>query len=277
MCEKADLKTMNPILWDIFFYGRQNRNSPKGVFQPFVCRIYVIIYLFLNMYTMEKKYHKFFSPHVGSNYHKGISGKKVLVLGASFYCTETSCPFFEICTSVINRDSSPFDRKCPSADPALSKEPSSAIKHLGNRRTYKKFANEMKQFTDARTREESWSHFAFTNYVRFFVPPKKTDPSFLTERDYYAFIEVLNELTPDIVIIWGGVVIADFIERATAHGVEVKPLEESEGYLTRIKLPDMDKKIMLINPYHPSSPHWYGKGHKNLKKFRKYFAKVLGE
>ena len=30
---------------------------------------------------------RFFQPFKGSEYDKGISGKKVLVLGASFYCT----------------------------------------------------------------------------------------------------------------------------------------------------------------------------------------------
>ena len=29
---------------------------------------------------------RFFTPWVGTEYNKGICGKKVLVLGASFYC-----------------------------------------------------------------------------------------------------------------------------------------------------------------------------------------------
>lgn len=41
----------------------------------------------------------FFNPFVGSNYHKGISGKRILVLGASFYCPKTEYPFFISCTN----------------------------------------------------------------------------------------------------------------------------------------------------------------------------------
>ena len=36
----------------------------------------------------------FFKPFIGTNYHKGIKGKIILVLGASFYCPKTEYPFF---------------------------------------------------------------------------------------------------------------------------------------------------------------------------------------
>ena len=48
----------------------------------------------------------FFNPFVGSNYHKGISGKRILVLGASFYCPKTECSFFRSCTNTTIKDSS---------------------------------------------------------------------------------------------------------------------------------------------------------------------------
>lgn len=40
----------------------------------------------------------FFKPYVGPLYGKGIKGKKILVLGASFYCDKTDCEFFHKCT-----------------------------------------------------------------------------------------------------------------------------------------------------------------------------------
>lgn len=55
----------------------------------------------------------FFNPFVGSNYHKGIRGKRILVLGASFYCPKTECSFFSRCTNTTIKDSSPYDRICP--------------------------------------------------------------------------------------------------------------------------------------------------------------------
>ena len=56
-----------------------------------------------------------------------------------------------------------------------------------------------------------WSHLAFTNYVQFFLPSdgdsfRTTKASDLSERDFDAFIEVVKELSPDIVIVWGCVI-----------------------------------------------------------------------
>ena len=56
---------------------------------------------------------QFFEPFVGKRYAEGINGKRILVLGASFYCDRVKCPFFASCTSVIMKDSSAFDTKCP--------------------------------------------------------------------------------------------------------------------------------------------------------------------
>ena len=57
---------------------------------------------------------RFFSPFIGSRYRNGVCGKRILVLGASFYCNHTPdsnkpCPFFEECTDPMKKDSSKFD------------------------------------------------------------------------------------------------------------------------------------------------------------------------
>ena len=63
---------------------------------------------------------KFFNPYIGSHYEEGlVNNKKVLVLGASHYCTYGpsstvfSCPFWHECTSKESKDSSKFDMCCP--------------------------------------------------------------------------------------------------------------------------------------------------------------------
>ena len=56
---------------------------------------------------------RFFNPYVGENYARGIKGKKVLVLGASFYCSHVDCEFYKQCTNVEKKDSSLFDSICP--------------------------------------------------------------------------------------------------------------------------------------------------------------------
>ena len=50
----------------------------------------------------------FFKPFKGDKYEIGINGKKVLVVGASFYCNKTDCPFFADCTNVAKKDSSKY-------------------------------------------------------------------------------------------------------------------------------------------------------------------------
>ena len=59
----------------------------------------------------------FFSPWVGNKYNQGISGKKILVLGASHYCNHKGdCCYFFDCTNEHLKDSSLFDKKCPYTD-----------------------------------------------------------------------------------------------------------------------------------------------------------------
>ena len=74
----------------------------------------------------------FFQPFVGSNYHIGINGKRILVLGASFYCPKTECPFFRSCTNTTIKDSSPYDRICPEYSAngiCLHDEPTNSIEN----------------------------------------------------------------------------------------------------------------------------------------------------
>lgn len=84
---------------------------------------------------------QFFEPFVGKRYAEGINGKQILVLGASFYCNRVTCPFFASCTSVIMKDSSAFDAKCPEYQPAGKKlhlEPSYCVEDAPV--TYQRFA-----------------------------------------------------------------------------------------------------------------------------------------
>ena len=73
-------------------------------------------------YIMQAKH--FFEPFVGDNYSEGIYSKRVLVLGASFYCNQDGvsvdketgevkekCPFYDDCA--INQNTEKYDGKCP--------------------------------------------------------------------------------------------------------------------------------------------------------------------
>ena len=224
---------------------------------------------------MEKNI--FFEPFIGKRYAEGINGKRILVLGASFYCDRVKCPFFASCTSVIMKDSSAFDTKCPEYQPAgmrLHLEPSYCVKDY-TLDTYHRFVMSMSKHIGSNDDNVIWDHLAFTNYVQFFLPAKKgkfrrTLKSDLSERDMTAFTEVVQRLQPDIVIVWGCVINSCLKERSP-YLADMKELQETEHYICHLNIPGVKKPIAIINPYHPSSHVWK----KNVEKFDGYLSNLL--
>ena len=231
---------------------------------------------------MEYKY-AFFKPWIGENYQKGINRKKVLVLGASFYCNQTNCKFFSECTSPEKKDSSKFESTCPfyakiDGHPKLSEEPTNAIQDC--LKTYKVFANFMNQFISSEKGYEGydeyavWDRMAFTDYVQFFLPTVKTYPTYFSKRDFNAFIEVLQKLKPDVVIAWGLPItteIRDNIENNSIF-IDLDKLPDTEHYICHLKVAGIDHEITYVSCYHPSSvAYWYN----NLDSLSLYLKEVL--
>ena len=216
----------------------------------------------------------FFKPYVGPLYGKGIKGKKILVLGASFYCDKTDCEFFHKCTDRKRKDSSEYDLKCPAyagTGTALYEEPESCV--ADQPQAYRLFSDNV-AYALGMTPEEFWDSVAFTNYVQFFLPAKdgyaKTLNSDLSERDFEAFVEVVQQLKPDIVIVWGSVVNSP-VKENNPYLVSRSELEESGYYVCHLNLPGVDHEITVVNPYHPSSPAWFSE----REKFDKYLLHAL--
>ena len=220
--------------------------------------------------------HHFFEPYVGNHYKEGIHGKKILVLGASFYCNCVKCPFFASCTSVILKDSSEFDSKCPeykSAGKQLHLEPGYCVEDAPA--TYQRFAAYMGKHLGTEDYDTVWEHLAFTNYVQFFLPAtngsfRETMWSDLSERDFAAFTEVVQQLQPDIVVVWGNVINSALKER-NPYLVDLKELQETEYYVCHLDVPGVNHPVAVINPYHPSSGAWYS----DQEKFDNYFSNLL--
>lgn len=214
----------------------------------------------------------FFKPYVGSEYHKGINGKKVLVLGASFYCSKKECQFFAECTNPVQKDSSKFDTCCPAyttTGQRLSEEPTNAIED--GYRTYQIFGTFMQQFLNEGT-EDVWQRMAFTDYMQFFSPTIDTKKEYLSRRDFEAFNETLAELQPDVVVVWGTAIIEEIRDK-NLFVTDLERLSETEWYVFHIRLPQVPHDIVVVNCYHPSSmSHWYN----NLDTFAKYMRQVLG-
>ena len=218
----------------------------------------------------------FFDPFVGKNYLEGIRGKKILVVGASFYCNESSrCQFFKDCTDVIKKDSSAYDTRCEfNGGYPLRQEPEF---NIGNHyRAYEVFGSFMQKISGDTCYADVWNRMAFTNYVQFFLPANdgRSRPTYYTDtsdRDFDAFIEIVKKLSPDIVIVWG-CAIASAVKEDNKYLVDngKEELEDTEYYVCHIRAPGMDYDVAIINPYHPVSSKWWS----GLSDFEKY---LLGE
>lgn len=216
---------------------------------------------------------RFFRPFVGRDYQNGIRGKRILVVGASFYCDKRECCYFSECTSNETKDSSRFNEECPVFKPVgkhLCNEPQYCIED-DMPKAYKNFAKAMSRYTESDDYHTTWNMMAFTNYVQYFLdgdgehfrPTLNTD---LSERDFISFNETLQELKPDIVIIWG-CAFNYKVKEENPYIVDVRELEETENYVCHIRMPLVDHDITIINCYHPSSKAiWY----MNLETFHKY-------
>ena len=215
---------------------------------------------------------RFFKPYVGSEYHKGINGKRILVLGASFYCSKKECQFFAECINPVQKDSSKFDACCPAyttTGQRLSEEPTNAIED--GYRTYQIFGTFMQQFLNEGT-EDVWQRMAFTDYMQFFSPTIDTKKEYLSRRDFEAFNETLAELQPDVVVVWGTAIIEEIRDK-NPFVTDLERLPETEWYVFHVRLPQVPHDIAVVNCYHPSSmSHWYN----NLDTFAKYMRQVLG-
>lgn len=227
---------------------------------------------------------RFFTPWVGPEYNKGICGKKVLVLGASFYCNKDGrqgrekCIYFDECTNPENKDSSKFNSNCPYyknevESTLLKDEPTNSI--WSYIRAYKIFAKYMYQFFDDKDiigkydYDIVWYRLAFTNYVQFFLPTKDTYPWYLSKRDFDAFIRTLGDLKPDVIIAWGLPVTSEIRDNPEHKDYfsDLENLPQTEYYLCHMKVPGVDHEIAYVNCYHPSAPGYWGQNKEILAKY----------
>ena len=128
-----------------------------------------------------------FLPWVGSEYTRGINGKKVMVLGESHYCAHESEAVPEL-TRIIIRDL--FDDKS---------------EHEGYKNTYTKFGRALagKQLYD-KDKEAVWNSVVFYNYVQVPLSEARKEPKVQDfTNSEIAFFDVLEQYHPDCLIVWG--------------------------------------------------------------------------
>lgn len=216
-----------------------------------------------NNTNMENK-HKFsdkvkFHPWVGDKYEYGIKGfdengkivygtpddpgKKILVLGESHYCAELADAISEL-TKIIIADL---------IDPFSGWEP--------YKNTYTKFIKSLTGYTDDlefEDKKEAWKHIAFYNYVQEPMTGARISPTtdeFKKSKE--AFWEILNELKPDLIIVWGN----RLYNNLPKNGKQLEDLEVfidkdlycSEIWSYSIPMDKGSKCIPVLYIKHPSS------------------------
>lgn len=217
---------------------------------------------------------KFFNPYVGDMYGKDESMKKILVLGASFYCGETKRSCYKECTNSDKKDSRAFDTSCPvykeihkeNPEYALSNEPKIAIKidHY-DATSYQNF----EMFLQAvLLREDPWGYVAFTNYIQFMLPSWKTDARLISDRDFDAFEEVVKKIEPDVIITWGNEIKEHInnIIRVKQPYIEYE-LKKNNHYLFHAKVGG--REVTMVNLYHPSALSYWCKDLRNSYEYVK--------
>lgn len=241
----------------------------------------------------------FFKPYIGEKYEQGlVNGKKILVLGASHYCTHSKksdnhskkfdCPVWEICTSIVNKDSSQFDLNCEYYKKigwydkydyiSLSNSPRIELENYlegdnSDYDSYKNFTDLIRDIYHFKDEKSIWDRLAFVNYVQYFLPTQRTPT--LTQDDLTSFsslLKYLDDLQPDVVIAWGTAITNHFNHNYIKH--LVTKLEKREnGYFWDLEY--NSNNYIIINPYHPCDLKPWCSWSKNIDSFRSALKSTL--
>lgn len=237
---------------------------------------------------------KFFNPYIGIHYQDGlINDKKVLVLGASHYCTynynsdKFKCPVWEQCTSYNSKDSSKFDLCCPYYKSIGWYEQYDNVKLCNSPRielenylsdsgydSYENFTQCLLSLLKLPNKQYMWERLAFVNYIQYFLPTLTT-PN-LTYDDigcFEALMEYINQLKPDIIIVWGTQTTNHFKHKYISRLVEKLEVRK-DNYFWDFE--NDGHRCLIVNPYHPcDTPPWYYWS-KNIDGFQSALVKALG-
>lgn len=192
--------------------------------------------------------HVFFLPWVGSDYQTGgIFDKKILVLGESHYCG--GC-------SQCGLQYTPADKV---ADCECSQMTNWTVNYILSggvdkwTPTYRKFEKSL--VNRDTTIEESnliWNSLAFMNYLQVSVDDSRQAGSL---EDYHngalAFLEVIEDLKPDLVIVWGVTRMYNYLPSKNWSDGE-QWTEEGYNVLNGYYKLSNGHSVRVVNVYHPS-------------------------
>ena len=216
----------------------------------------------------------FFEPFVGDNYSERIYGKRVLVLGASFYCNQDGvsvdketgevkekCPFYDDCA--INQNTEKYDGKCPyNHNSPLRKLPQTELDENGAE-SYKRFWLLLYHYFQQPelSFDDIWGKMAFTNYVQHEIGGRWNTLASDCRAEYLEMFEdtlLTMKEQPDVVIVWGCIV--DKPLKAKTYSDRFPDFEntftDKDHY--RFKWKNFNgKDIEFLCFFHPSSSDFY--------------------
>lgn len=200
-----------------------------------------------------------FSPRIGKGYARGgIFGKKILALGESHYCG-SGCADCGECGK--HPECSDFTTK------VVNWCLDSSVEREGWMNTYLKFERSLvgKETTSLESRK-IWDSIAFYNFLQVAMGGAREAG---TDQQYRAaaepFMQVLEELQPDVLVVWGVRLWNNLPNRNWTDGpkVSVDGYEVQNGYYTL----SSGKKVKVVCVYHPSVGYDWSFWHKVIVNF----------
>lgn len=197
--------------------------------------------------------HVRFEPWKGDNYlTSGYNGKKILVIGESFYCSEEEAVATlteKVVTDYLAIRNGEF---CENKG--------------GWTNTYLKFERSLEgKETYPEDSQRIWNSIAFYNYLQVPMSGARESGSAIDYKNAEnAFFEVINDLQPDLIIVWGvGKLFNNLPEDRWTWGdlLKVDGWEIKNGYYQL----ENEKQVRCIAVYHPSTGYQWDWWHKVIK------------
>ena len=198
--------------------------------------------------------HVFFEPWIGKDYNTGgIFSKKILVLGESHYCGSESC----------NQCGLKYGETCEDLNPTVVIETYLSGHKAEWTRTITKFERSLvNKETNLNDSKDIWNSVAFFNFLQVAMKePRQKGTAEDYEEGRIAFLEVVENLQPDLIIVWGSTRLYDNLPETgwlSGDNLEFDGKRIRNGYYQLMN----GCKSRLIAVNHPStgySPQWWYK------------------
>ncbi len=161
-----------------------------------------------------------FNPRITEEWKEGGT----LVVGINHWCTQNGCKFYEDC--VLNSNSKEYNKQCEWAESEVDDTTQYDLRYttyeafncyfagFKGYESFKEFLLYITGTQDCMEPEEQkrcWNQLAFYNYIQHFTKMSLTHTSMYgveealskkKEEDFAAFVDVLHDLKPKLVIVW---------------------------------------------------------------------------